>query len=217
MNTLMNMVISYLKKEVIQSKSLCFLALFLVVGWGHSQSVKVKVDLEKLYKSRLEEHLFPQIDTLIEKEVVLFFAKPSFNPEYSIRIVERGNQSFIEGRFLEKNLWTELFEHLEKHDDKPFSLNVSFYSKLISDNFKDRMLSTITNVIHDKKINDKMPVDGISYDFWIFDKRERVQSVEVNSPESGTIEDKIANLCTQMINDLKDQSFEETKYIGNLN
>ncbi len=217
MNTLMNMVISYLKKEIFQRKYLCFLTLFLFAGWGYGQSGKVKIDLEKLYKSRLEEHLFPQIDTLIEKEVVLFFAKPSFNPEYSIRIVERGNQSFIEGRSLEKNLWSELLEHIKKQDEKSFSLNVSFYSKLISNNFKDRMLTSIANLIHNKKINDELPVDGISYDFRIFDKRERVRSVEVNSPKSGTIDDNMVNLCTQMINDLKSQSFDETKYIGNLN
>jgi len=215
----MNMVIFYLKKAKIQFKSLFFVALFFVSGWGYCQPVKVRIDLGNLYRSQLEEHLFPKIDTLIAKEIVLFYAKPAFSPEYSIRIIERGNQTFIEARFLEKNLWYELFEHYKRQDEKSFFINVSLYSKLISYNFKERMLATFKSVIHNKKIKDEntVSVDGISYSFLIFDKSEKVRSIEVNTPESNTIEDNMANLFTQMINDLKSESFDEAKYIDNLN
>lgn len=208
-----------LKKKILQLNTLCFLTFLLIAGSGYGQSEKVKIDIEKLYKSRLEEHLSPKIDTLIAKEIVLFFAKPSFSPEYSMRIIERGNQTFIEARFLEKNLWYELFEHYKRQDEKSFFINVSLCSKLISHNFKERMLATFKSVIHNKKINDEntVSVDGISYSFLIFDKSEKVRSVEVNTPDSGAIEDNMVNLFTQMINDLKSESFDETKYIDYLN
>lgn len=212
MNTSLKMAFFYLKKESYQPKTICLLTLFLITSWAYGQSGKEYFDIGKEYRAQIEKHLFPQIDTVMEKEVVLFIAIPSFNPEYSIRIVERENQSFIEGRSLEKNLWDELLEHRIKHFENSFLFNVNFFSRPISNNFKDSMQVAFMNVISNKKISDNMPIDGITFEFWIFDKRKRVRSVEVNTPMTGTIEYRMAILCTCIVNDLKNQSFEEVKY-----
>lgn len=216
MNTTMNTVILYLRKTIFHNKVACFLIFFIVAEWGYSQSGKKPVDLSLLYRSELKAHLFPQVDTLKIKEVVLFLAEPSSNPEYSIRVIDIDNQSFIEGRLLEKSLWNELFQHLKGQNDKPLSLNVSFFSIPVSKEFKNSMMKAFTNIIHNKKFENDMPVDGITYQFWIFDKKERIRSVEVNTPETGTIEDSLAILCSCMVNDLKSQSFDELKYIDRL-
>ena len=65
-------------------------------GFCFSQSI------DKWYKVELEKRLNPKIDTLQEKEVLLFIAKPSFvEPEYSVRVIDKANQSFLEVRLIE--------------------------------------------------------------------------------------------------------------------
>jgi hypothetical protein len=190
--------------------------MFFIMENGYSQPGKPNIDLDKLYETQLEEHLFPKLDTLNTNDVVLFIAKPSFSPEYSIRIIEHGGQSFIEGRFLEKILGNELLDRLMKHDEKPFSIHVKYFSVPISNNFKEKMITAFSSVINGKHINPDLPVDGIAYEFNLFNKKERVSSVEVISPEVGSMEDNVIKIFVQITNDLKTQSFDETKYIEKL-
>ena len=124
----------------------CFSFTCLVYG----QSEKIRNDILEIYQARLGEHLFPNIDTLVTNEIVLFYAKPSFEREFSIRIVERGDQ-YIEGRFLERILWDEVFERYRKQDNKPFSINVSLNSMPISNKFKERMLDTFNNLTRNNR------------------------------------------------------------------
>lgn len=220
MFTRLNMVIISLKRDVLHRKTMCFMTVFLFACLAYSQSEKVKIDIREMYQAQLTEHLFPNIEKLGVNEIVLFYAKPSLEPEYSIRIVERGDQSYIEGRFLEKNLWYELLRHFINHNENPFSVNVSLDSMQISNKFKERMLDAINNLInYDKAITDcnDLVFDGIRYVFAIFDKNERVSTIEIRSPEPGTLEYDLANLFTQMANDLKSQSFDEVVYITKLN
>jgi hypothetical protein len=209
------MVHIFHKCDVLHRKNMYFLIAFLFTCLVYGQSEKIRIDILEIYQARLEEHLFPNIDTLVTNEIVLFYAKPSFEREYSIRIIERGDQLYIEGRFLERILWNEVFERYRKQDNKPFSINVSLNSIPISNKFKEKMLDTINNLTSNNKaidICDKIQFDGISYVFIIFDKNERVSTIETRSPKPGSIENDMANLFTQMANDLESQSFEEVKY-----
>lgn len=215
MFTLLNMVYLSLKWDVLHRKTMCFLTVLLFSCLVYGQAEKERIDIGEIYQARLAEHLFPNIDTLIANEIALFYAKPSFEPQYSIRIVEQGDQSYIEGRFLEKNLWYELLSRFINHDKKPFSVNVSLNSMQISSEFKERVVDTFENLIHcNRTIDDcdNLQFDGISYVFIIFDKNERVNTLETDTPKPGTLENDLANLFTQMANDLKTQSFNEAKY-----
>lgn len=215
MFTLLNMVTISLKCGVLYRKTLCFLTVFLFTCLVYGQSEKIRNDILEIYQARLGEHLFPNIDTLVTNEIVLFYAKPSFEREFSIRIVERGDQLYIEGRFLERILWDEVFERYRKQDNKPFSINVSLNSMPITNKFKERMLDAFNNLTRNNKAIDNcdnLQFDGISYVFIIFDKNERVSTLETRSPKFGSIENDMANLLTQMANDLESQSFEEAKY-----
>ncbi len=220
MFTLLNMVHISLKWDVLHRKTMCFLIVFLFSCLVYGQPEKERIDILEIYQARLAEHLFPNIDTLVANEIALFYAKPSFEPQYSIRIVEQGDQSYIEGRFLEKNLWYELLERFINQDKKPFSVNVSLNSMPISNEFKERVLEAFNNLIHyNKAIDncDNVQFDGISYVFTIFDNNEKVSTLETRSPKLGTIENDLANLFTQMANDLESQSFNEAKYSAMLN
>lgn len=205
-----------LNREVFHRKWMCFLAFFLLTCLAYGQAEKERFDLPEKYPVRLAEHLSPNIDTLIANKMALFYGRPSFNPEYSIRIVEHGDQSYIEGRFLEKNLWHELFERFMKQDKNLFSVNVSLNSMPISNEFKEKMLDAFSHVIHCTRTIDDcddVPFDGINYVFTLFDENERVGSLETRSPKPATIENDMANLFTQMANDLKNQSWDEKKYM----
>jgi hypothetical protein len=208
-------VVKSIRRAVRHRKTMCFLTVFLVTCLAYGQAEKERFDLPEIYPARLAEHLSPNIDTLVAHERALFYAKPSFNPEYSIRIVERGNQSYIEGRFLEKNLWYELFERFMRQDIEPFSVNVSLNSMAISKKIKERMLVAFNNLIYSTKAIDNCEMvqfDGISYVFILFDKNQVISTIEARSPKPGTIENDIANLFTQIARDLKSQSFDEEKY-----
>lgn len=220
MFTPLNMVSISLKWDVLLRKTMCFLTVFLFTCLVYGQVEKKRINIGEIYQVRLAEHLFPNIDTLVENEIVLFYAKPSFETEYSIRIIERGDQSYIEGRFLEKILWYEVFERYSKQDNKPFSINVSLNSMPISNEFKEKMFDAFNAMmLYNKAIDncDEMVFDGISYVFSIFDKNVRISSIETHSPKPGTYENDLANLVTQMANDLKTQSFDEVEYIEKLN
>lgn len=220
MYTHFHMVITYLNKDVLHRKTMCFLIVFLFSFLVYGQSEKERIDIGEIYQARLAEHLFPNIDTLIANEIALFYSKPSFEPEYSIRIVERGDQFDIEGRFLEENLWSELLERFINQDKKPFSVKVSLNSMQISSEFKERVVATFENLRHCNRTiddSDNVQFDGISYVFIIFDKSDRVNTIETDNPKPGTLENDLANLFTQMANDLKTQSFNEAKYRAMLN
>ena len=156
--------------------------------------------------------------TLGAKEIVLFYAKPSFEPEYSIRIVMHGNQPYIEGRFLEKNLWSEILQHYMTKEEKSISVNVNLSSMPISNEFKERMLDVFNNLLtkNKKDESNELVFDGVSYVFCMFDRNGTFHSQEAISPKSGTIEDNLANILLQMANDLTSNSFDETKYIAKL-
>lgn len=202
-----------LNKEVFHRKWICFLSVSMLTCLAYGQAEKERFDLPEKYPIRLAEHLSPNIDTLIDNQMALFYGKPSFEPEYSIRIVERGDQSYIEGRFLEKNLWYELFDRFRKQDKEHFSVNVSLYSMPIGIEFKNKMLEAYSTVIHGTKTVDDCSFDGITYVFTLFHENERAGSLETHSPKPGAIEYDMANLFTQIANDLKSQSFDEEKYM----
>ena len=204
------------KWEVLHRKTICFLTAFLFTCLAYGQAEKETVDIGEIYQERIVEHLFPDIDTLITNAIALFYAIPSFEPEYSIRIVEQDDQTYMEGRFLEKNLWYELLERYMKEDGKKIFVNVSLNSMPISNKFKESILDAFNNVIHCNKTIDNCDMvqfDGISYVFIILDKNERISIKETKSPKSGTIENDMTKLFTQMVNNLKSHSFEEIKYI----
>ena len=109
------------KMKKHQSKYLCILLFLLMSGFSYSQRI------DNWFKVELDKCLNPKIDTLHEKEVLLFIAKPSFvNPEYSIRVLDKANQTFLEVRSIEKNLWNEIFR-LRSQGSSEVSLQTHFF------------------------------------------------------------------------------------------
>lgn len=214
----LNRISMFHRRNIIRHLLLFLQIIFLSTCLSFEQAKKEKIDINDMYHVHLKEHLFPKIDTLGAKEIVLFYAKPSFEPEYSVRIVMNGNQSYIEGRLLKKNLWNEIQKYYMAKDEKSISVNVDLSSMPISNEFKERMIDVFDNLLTNNKEDEsnELVFDGVSYVFCMFDKNGNSHSLETIAPRSGTIEDNLANILLQVANDLTSNSFDETKYIAKL-
>jgi len=217
--------------KIFQQKFFCLLALLLIIGQVYGQYGRVRFN----YRSEIEKHLFPKIDTTTTKEIVLFCATPLFDSaEQSIRIVEIGNQSIIEVRVLEKNLWGEL--HKIKASDS-LSIKTYLFSAPVSESFRNKMLVAFSKVIvlHNSTIKPKKIIrksfghqngkligedevegpdifDGTSYLFRI-NEIGSISNTTISCPlGSDDFRYLVSMANMQMINDLKNDLFNESKY-----
>lgn len=206
--------------KIYPRKSLYLLVLLLISGSIYSQNGTFWFN----YGSELEKRLCPVIDTTTTKEIVLFISTPaSVKPEHSIRIVEIGNQSFIEARILERNLWDEL-SILTKENDS-LSIKTSLFITPVSNSFRNKMVMTFSKVIvldeNTIKPKDFQEVDGTrhiqifdgtTYEFIIKDNGVLSHAKIRYELDSTDFRYQVSNTNLQIINDLKNNSFNESKY-----
>ncbi len=182
----------------------------------HISALSYGQGLSEWYNTGIEKRLYPKVDSKKGNEVLLFVAKPSFvKPEYSLRIVEKANQSFLELRILEKNLWNELFR-LRTMGASEITLSTQFYSIVISEFFKNKMLDAFSKAIsaNENRVKPSGPrtFDGICYEFHTFEcEKQSIIKIDYNL-ERDDIENVIAFTNYQIANDIRNSSFEESKY-----
>ena len=216
---------------LFHQKFFCLLAMFLIFGQAYGQYGRVRFN----YSTELEQRLFPKIDTTTTKEVALFCATPSFDSaEQSIRIVEIGNQSFIEARVLENNLWGEL-QKIKANDS--LSIKTYLFSAPVSISFRNKMLVAFSKVIvlHKSTLKPKKIIrksfgyqngkligedevegpdifDGTSYLFRI-NEIGSISNTKISCPlGSDDFRNLVSMANMQIIDDLKNKSFVESKY-----
>jgi len=178
-----------------------------------------------------KKYLSPPIDTTGTKEIALFMGiNTSPIPEHSIRIIKSCNQFSIEARIFEKNLLDARADYtlsiLEGKEVSPFSIETFTYIIPISDSLKDRMLSTFSKVISydDDSIKPKVTItangslsgvmlyDGPTYTFAINDKVH--SKMDIQYPlDSTDFRYQVVNTIFQLINDIKNKSFDDSKSI----
>jgi len=207
--------------KIFQQKFYCLLAMLLISALIYSQNGTFWFD----YRSELVKRIYPVIDTTTTKEIVLFIATPpSVKPEHSIRIVDIGNKSFIEVRILERNLWDELSKLTKQNDS--LSIKTYLFITPISGSFRNKMLMAFSNVIVldenrikpknyqtvDGTIHGLQIFDGTTYEFVINKNGILSQSKIQYDLDSTDFRSRIAMTNLQIINDLKNNSFNEFKY-----
>ena len=200
-----------IKARIFQRKYLFLLKVLLITGYAHCQSI----NNGKYYHSQLERLLNPQIDTLKEKEVALFVSRPSSSePEYSIRIIDKGNQSFIEARILGKNLWQSQFKQNRQTDTLP--VNAYFYSASVSSSFRNKMIQVFSKIIvlnqNREKPNAPRIFDGTCYEFRINNNGEIVSTLIDSELKYTDLEYQVAMTNFRIVEALKKQSFHESVY-----
>jgi len=197
---------NYYHMKVFQRIFLCISTLLLISGVVYSQFD---------YRLELEKRLYPKVDTATTKEVALFISKPPFvEPEYSIRIIDIGNQSFIEARILEKNLWHEQFKQNKQTDS--LSVESYCYSAPVSEIFRNKMIKAFSKIIlaneNRKKISGPRFFDGTCYDFTIIDNGKIISTKIDYELKYNDFEYQVATTNLRIVDALKRHFFNDSVY-----
>lgn len=181
-----------------------------------SQSKK-GFDMDKLYEVAIKKYLLPSEDN---SESILYLIKPSFKPEYSIRVIVFKDSIKLVGDFFKENYFGQLVGHIQKYYNVEFEPEVNHYSVLVSKRFKRKMKSVFSQTINSKvsctSSSGDMPLDGTTYLFRL-DKSEirngENSSLEVWEPKADCSSYKTATICSTIAISLKNNSFNESKII----
>lgn len=190
------------------------LAIFnlFIICESYGQLNEGRVNVSEIYHSHLEKSLFPEIKGA--DEIISFMEAPSFEPESSIRIIQRDNNCVIEGRFFKKNHWEEIFPMFKYNKVEVPEPEITFYSVPISKGFANNMQLAFSDVIMKLKnpeYNRRPGTDGSSFILRLYTDKG-VISKKISNPVKGDIEYDIIALCSKVANDIKNGSFNELKY-----
>lgn len=215
MNTITDNRMSILNARTFQRRLFYLLTTVLFIGFASAQSQVKGIDVTKEYKNELTDRLCPEVDTSTTKVVLLFVSKPAFaDPECSIRIIDKGDQSFIEARILEKNLWGEQYNQKKQAD--ALSVETFFYSDPVSRTFRDKMLAAFTKVIelHENRIkpNGIQLYDGICYEFMVSNNGNTLFAKIDYDLRYDDFRKKVASTNLRIIEALRRNSFNESTY-----
>jgi hypothetical protein len=202
-------------RAIFQRKFYLLFIMLQFVGFVSAQSPKKGIDVSKEYRNELKDRLCPKVDTSTTKVVLLFIAQPAFiGPECSFRLIDRADQSFLEVRILEKNLWAEQFKQNKQADS--LCVKTSFFSTLVSRSFRDKMVAAFTKVIelHESRIkpNEIQLYDGICYEFMI-NNNENILFAKINyNLKYDDFRDRVAATNLRIIDTMKRHSFNSSVY-----
>ncbi len=188
-----------------------------------------RVNKGEVYDSNLLKYLLPAIKGTDTTEIISFVEKPSFQGESAFRIIRSHNKYSLEGRFCKKNYWYEIYPYFEKGEAVPAPV-ISFRSYDISKEFANKFIAAFHEEVNKKEkpepekeiyetingvvckvVKIKIKTDGVLYVF--SDKSSGATSSKTfHSPYK---DEPGYNLCmtsSKLAKDLKNQTFEESKY-----
>lgn len=208
-----------LKMDIKLLKVSLFLIFLLldVSCYGQIQQNKHRVDTIGIaIKSELQKHLYPPVDSLTTKELAVFVLFPLGKPNSSLRLIEKNGKIYIEVRFLYKNVGEETLAAFVNHSYKPMTLEIYSFTVEVSRCFKNIMLDAFKKTVHEKFI-DMFPkkielYHGTSFKFWINENGNTVSIVIKKDSDPLYFGQKLAKINLQIIEDLKNGVFDESKY-----
>lgn len=183
------------------------------------------------HELQMKKYLSPPIDTSTTKEIAFYWGATYPIPEHSIRIIKSFNQFAIEARIFEKNLLRSRTDYdlliMEGKELSPFSIETFTYITPITKSLKDRLLSTFDKVISydddsikpkvtrtaDGTVSGVMLYDGPTYKFAINDNVHSQMKIQYQL-YSTDFRYQVINTIFQMINDMKNKCFDESKYVN---
>lgn len=189
-----------------------------------------RVDISGVYHTNLAKHLLPAIKGPDTTEIISFTERPSFAAESAFRIIKNHDQYTLEGRFCKKNYWYEIIPYFKKNETIP-PPEISLYTIEISKEFANRLISafheevnknekpepekeiyeTINGVVC-KVVKTTIKADGVLYVF--SDKSSGATSSKTfHSPFKDEPGYSLCMTASKLVKDLRNQTFEESKYI----
>jgi hypothetical protein len=192
-----------------------FLSFFTLNGFAQTQRKRVDT-VQVAYFAALKKHLYPPVDSLTTRELALFVVFPEVEPNSSLRLIDKNGKTYLEVRSLEKNLWVETLTSFANHSYTPINLKVNVYSTIVSQQFANNMVEAFNEVIARQNSQPKPEpysiYDGTIYDFSINDNG-KIASVSINADVDSTdVRMQVVTANLQIITDLKNDSFDQSKY-----
>lgn len=194
---------------------LLFMSIFYYDSSGQSGTHSAPFNIMDTIKSIYDKHLLPKTNNAGE-EIVSFWSDYIDQPEYTLRITKKDNQHYLEGRFLTKRI-SKLILWKTIHAGCPDSIDVYVIAIPVSDTFTQNMRSAFVRTIDCKKLekvfNGPWALDGNNYNFRMNIGINKIEEISLYDPEENNPCYNLVVLCKQMANDLKTNSFNESRFI----
>ncbi|NDP20516.1 MAG: hypothetical protein GZ091_05500 [Paludibacter sp.] len=192
-------------------------SLAIIVHVSAQQPRKQQVDTFGIaLRMEHKKHLYPTVDSLTTKELAVFVLSPHVKPNASLRLIERNAKAYIEARILYKNVSAEVITAFRNHNYKQLKLQTDSFSVEISDSFKTKMLYAFRKTVHQKFVDlfpKKIEIyDGTNFNFWIYED-SKTTSINIREDRDSRYYGwQFAKINLQLIDDLKNGMFNESKY-----
>lgn len=194
---------------------LLFMGIYSIDALGQTGGNRVIINFEDSIKMIYSLHLLPP-NNPDREEIIAFWHNYKEQPEYTLRITKRGdNQYYLEGRFLTQRISKIIFA-MSTYDKGRYPIDVKLSSIPVSDTFTQNMRSAFDKTIDCQKRNKVYDrpgsYDGICYKFRINNGTNEPSVNTICDPEESSPCYNLVMLCKQMANDLRTNSFEESRY-----
>lgn len=216
MNTIICTVTTFLK-ELINKKLIIIFSLFFnlfIFSYGYGQLNANRVNIKEIYDSHLERYLLPEIKGA--DEIISFVEIPSFEPESVIRVIKKDDNYVIEGRYFKENQWEKIFSLFKGTRIIIPEPKMIFYSVSISNSFANKMQITFSDVIMKMKYHMHADTDGSSFILRLRTDKTII-SRNISNPREADIEYNLIRNCSQIVSDVKNNSFNELKFKDSFN
>ncbi len=185
---------------------------------GFSQQQKQRVDTYQLaLKAELERHLYPQVNAKTTKELAVFLVLPHVGNNSSLRLIERNGKGYIEIRYLHRNVGTEVLTAFISNKYSELSIPSDSFIVEVSECFKIKVLSAFRETVNQKITIDSdhniiETYDGTNYNFWL-NENDKTKSISIRDDgDTRYYGWKFAKINLQIIDDIKNGVFDESKY-----
>jgi len=208
-------VLLFRKASLFSTKFLGIVTfIFIIASSGYGQSVKTRVDINRVYDSEVERWLLPSHSPRSQTSLLAaFLVHPVLDPDFSVCLRDSARQFFLELRLLDQNLWRELLTGFMQKGSQTVSLKASVYSTSVSKIFVKKLLQAFDSICPVKE-NPHLVVqyDGVTFEFrWV--KNGGMKKIPISYElKAESYETGLIKLLTQISGDLKNNSFKESNY-----
>lgn len=176
----------------------------------------------KRYDAEINKYLLPPSDNSIS---IIYLEKPSFDPEYVIRVNTFKDSIILEVHSFKENYFSQLYGHIKKYSNAEFEPEVNHHGVIVSNRLMGKMHSMFSQTIHSKLDyipRPEIPVDSTNYqvtshvdgtDYLFRLLNDEDTEWEIHQPIRGSMAFKAAAICSEIAFTLKNNNFNELKVI----
>lgn len=211
-----------IKTSKITFKNLRHLLIVLPIAFTslRSEGQETQSDeLNKTYSQLITSYLIPPFDTTKYYESLVYIENPSFNPEFSIRILQSKNEILLEGYFFKTSLSGQLMMNLIENRLSPAKPVVTHHTTFLNSDLASKIIRVVDLMV-DQQYNQndckEIPVDGTDYYFNI-SKKSGGKNIRFHSSELNTMRKEVVTLFSQISFFLRSDTINHTEIYRTIN